>query len=457
MQHPFWFILLVCLIIAPVSGKIKFDLDWAQFRGEGETVYLEIYYSAVRQTITHKAVIGGLWGALRIKTKVIQSNQEVYHDSLFIEDFVKSENEINPGQTFAEISQLLVPAGKVIIQAAVTDLVTNSTTTYTDSLQVMSVSGEDFNLSSIEMCSQISPQAQREKNFDKNGLRVIPNASGLYGKSLPRLFYYLEAYNFSLTENAAENSYQAHYRIKTPSGNIIRDMPGRKSPKPGKTAVIYGSLDISELTSGAYKLQIDVTDFQTGQVASAEKDFIIYNRDEFVKSPAAIENERQLATAERYRDMSEAELDRYFQQLHYLATNEEKTIFKSLNETGKRNLIVEFWIKRDPTPETPENELEMRYNQLLKYANETYITGVRKGWESDRGRVLLLYGPPDSKEIQQAGVDTKAYEVWEYYSLDNGVIFVFVDKRRNGDFELVHSTKRGEIYEPEWQLIYARP
>lgn len=457
MRHKLWFILILCFWISPAAGQIRFEVDWAPFRGKADTSYLEIYYSVDRQSFTHKKVDDGFLGAFRIRTRLLQHQQVFYNDSLFIEDRVQSQDEIKPGQTFAEISQLMVPSGEVVLQTEVTDLVTNKSLTIVDSLSVMRFPEDDFYMSSIELSSRISVQPQREQPFDKNGLRVIPHASGLYGKAMPRLYYYVETYNFSISDDANENRYQARYRIKTRQGKTIQDVPGRKTPKPGKTAVIYGSLDISELKNGAYTLQIDVTDLQTDKVARSEKNFVIYNPEEAEQSVEKVATERYLATYKRYQQMTEEELDHYFKQLSYLATSDEKKIYKELNKTGKQNFIVEFWIKRDPVPETPKNELELKYTELLDYANETYITGVRKGWESDRGRVLLLYGKPDSKEIQQAGVETKAYEVWQYYRLENGVIFVFVDKRRNGDFELVHSTKRGEIYEPDWQILHAQP
>ncbi|MGP8329703.1 MAG: GWxTD domain-containing protein [Methanosarcinaceae archaeon] len=135
----------------------------------------------------------------------------------------------------------------------------------------------------------------------------------------------------------------------------------------------------------------------------------------------------------------------------------KKKIYKNLNLTGKQNFFIEFWARRNPDSLTPENELETGYNKLLEYAEKNFRSSLRKGWKSDRGRVLLVYGLPNTKEVTQATMETKAYEIWEYYDIDGGVIFVFVDRKRSGAFDLVHSIKRGEISQYDWKVHYARP
>ena len=86
----------------------------------------------------------------------------------------------------------------------------------------------------------------------------------------------------------------------------------------------------------------------------------------------------------------------------------------------------------------------------MEYANQAFRGTFREGWRTDRGRVMLVYGKPDEVERFPFSSDNKAYEVWHYFSLQGGIDFIFVDRRDMGDYELVHSTARGELYDPDW-------
>jgi hypothetical protein len=75
----------------------------------------------------------------------------------------------------------------------------------------------------------------------------------------------------------------------------------------------------------------------------------------------------------------------------------------------------------------------------------------KEGWRTDRGRVYLLYGEPDHVLRVPSECNSKPYQTWYYYGIEKGVEFVFVDRLGNGDYQLVHSTKRGELQDETWQ------
>jgi hypothetical protein len=75
----------------------------------------------------------------------------------------------------------------------------------------------------------------------------------------------------------------------------------------------------------------------------------------------------------------------------------------------------------------------------------------KEGWQTDRGRVYILYAEPDEIERFPNSGDSKPYEIWHYNQIESGVIFVFIDRNGFGDYQLVHSTKRGELQDESWQ------
>jgi len=79
----------------------------------------------------------------------------------------------------------------------------------------------------------------------------------------------------------------------------------------------------------------------------------------------------------------------------YIITNRERAAFQGLaTDEEREHFIEQFWLRRDPTPGTPENEFKQEHYRRIAYANEHFSTGI-PGWKTDRGRIYIIYGPPD--------------------------------------------------------------
>src|SRR5438477_8502190 len=96
----------------------------------------------------------------------------------------------------------------------------------------------------------------------------------------------------------------------------------------------------------------------------------------------------------------------------YVITEEERKAFKKLATDDERErFIEEFWRRRDPDPDTDENESKEEYYERIAYANEHFASGI-PGWRSDRGRIWIMYGKPDERETHPSGgpYDRPSYE-----------------------------------------------
>jgi GWxTD domain-containing protein len=149
--------------------------------------------------------------------------------------------------------------------------------------------------------------------------------------------------------------------------------------------------------------------------------------------------------------MSNEELDETFAVSRYIANDYEQDQWKKLTtEDAKRKFLFNFWNSRDKNTATPQNEYKSEYFDRVKTANERYTTIQKKGWKTDRGRVLITYGEPSEIERYPNQVDTKPYEIWKYEQLEGGTIFVFADLSGFNDYVLLHSTMRGELRDDLW-------
>ena len=102
----------------------------------------------------------------------------------------------------------------------------------------------------------------------------------------------------------------------------------------------------------------------------------------------------------------------------------------------------------------PPSAQNMSYRDFVKRVDESnkrFGNSFRAGWKTDRGRVLIMYGEPSEIDRYPNQEDTKPYEIWRYNDIEGGVIFVFADLTGYNNYELVNSTKRGEVRDDNWQ------
>ena len=140
------------------------------------------------------------------------------------------------------------------------------------------------------------------------------------------------------------------------------------------------------------------------------------------------------------------------EDVRYIMTAEEMTAFKQLSNDEERDQFIEqFWLRRDPTPDTEENEYKEEHYRRIAYANEHFASGV-PGWRTDRGRIYIVYGPPDqidahpsggtyTRPIEEGGGETSTYpfEDWRYRYIEGigqEVNLEFVDVCGCNDFHL---------------------
>ena len=125
----------------------------------------------------------------------------------------------------------------------------------------------------------------------------------------------------------------------------------------------------------------------------------------------------------------------------YIIRDDERAAFKRLQSDPEREHFIEqFWLRRDPTPGTPENEFKEEHYRRIAYANEHFSAGI-PGWKTDRGRIYITYGPPDEKESHPAGNATSAVpnEQWLYHliaGVGTNVIIEFVDPDKTGEYRM---------------------
>jgi GWxTD domain-containing protein len=125
----------------------------------------------------------------------------------------------------------------------------------------------------------------------------------------------------------------------------------------------------------------------------------------------------------------------FLSKVRYIITAKERKIFLELPDAEKDAFIDEFWMRRDPDPDTAENEFKLEYFDRMEEAERLFIGEGRPGWLTDRGRIYILFGPPLDRIINpMARSETeRCNEVWYYGDFP----VVFRDQNCTGQFQLV--------------------
>ena len=140
------------------------------------------------------------------------------------------------------------------------------------------------------------------------------------------------------------------------------------------------------------------------------------------------------------------------EEVGLIIMDEERSVFLRLNTNEEREQFIEqFWLRRDPSPDTVENETKEEHYRRIAYANERFASGI-PGWRTDRGRIYIMWGPADEIESYPAGgsynrpseegggsTSVFPFEKWRYRYLEgigNDVILEFVDPSSSGEYRL---------------------
>lgn len=433
-----------CAIALHAQGVPSFYVDIASFQYDEQVNYVEVYYAFPRSALSYTKTNGTFSGSLLLNL-VARTDEtsdpvvRVWRVPVQTADTAGLSDNMLIG-----VSNLSLPPARYSFSIVARD---ERTSKVVDSLTVpfeIRKFSSRTAFSDIQMCSSIRKIDEDRMNvFYKNTLEVIPNPPLIYGKSIPAVLYYAELYSPTL------ETYLIKTEIVSSYGKTVSLRSTRKSGKfPSRVEV--GTIPIGHLASGSYTFIISFADTLGSVRTSQTKTFYVFNPDVPLDTVQAITTAAKVAL--EFSAMPEDGLDAHFSMCNFIATQEEKSTYRALKgPEAKRKFLTRFWDGRDTDPATPQNEGYSNYMSLITVANERYRTAYKDGWRTDRGRVLILYGRPDYIERKTGESDTKPTEIWTYDNLQGGVEFIFVDKGGFNEFELVHSTMRNEINNPNWE------
>ena len=380
-----------------------FYFDVANYMGEKENaskidVFIQVPYSSV-QFVKNE---GGFVSRYNLTVTFYDEDKDnilierIWKEKISVEDFSKTTSEKSFNVSYRSFS---LPPGEYPIRIIVEDADSKKSFKTEATLNVAAFD----DLPSISDVVLIS----RFVNDNENR-RIIPNISRRVTSDDDKLSFFFEAYS------EKERTVKFEYIIKdSEDATVLKQERVKKLTKGTET--IYETIENIKLTLGEYTLYVHLID-ESGDIIIGRKKEIF---SQIYGLPRTV-----------------TDLDKAIEQMLYIASDDELDSIKEAdkyNEKLKR--YKEFWQEKDPSPNDNINEILYEYYRRIHYANENFES-YYEGWRTDMGMVYVILGPPDHVERHPFELETKPYEVWDYYEINKR--FVFVDETGFGDYRLLN-------------------
>ena len=292
-------------------------------------------------------------------------------------------------------------------------------------------------------------------DLTKSGYDLVPYTFTFYPPDESKMIFYAELYNMERLLGKDQKFLLSWYIESFESNVRLHDYGKARKETAKEVNVLLSEIDIDNLSSGNYNLVLEARDQQNNPVAVKKLFFQRMNP----KAQVALADIQSTNITNTFTEkISQSDtLKEYISCGYPIATGIEKSFIRSSLKTAdlktRQQFFYNFWFTRSPSD--PEKAW-LAYKEQVYKVQVNFGTPVKKGYQTDRGRIYLQYGPPNTRSTQYNEPSNYPYEIWQYYTLNNSQRnkkFVFYSPDMvTSDFLLLHSDAIGEIYNPRWKI-----
>jgi len=423
------------------------SVSYATFKGETSD-YIEVYLYAVGSTLEQQEIETKYQSIIEVTILFKQEDNIVQFDKYLLNGPLAS----NPSD-FIDLKRYGLEKGKYTMEVTVIDQldIENKGTFVSDAFEI-NYQGKEVHLSDIQLLVSCK-KASKKSPFVKNGYFLEPTPFNFYNKNLNTLLFYTEIYN--TLDNFAED-FKVSYTIRSDS-KLASDKDiviGHKIKKPAKKAILMSPIDIAQLTSGNYILEVQV---KSGDKVVSSKAIAFQRLNPYVEPAYEVAESFDL-TSTFVEELSNEELiyslRAIIPKVGGTDTQVLNAVLQAADPLKMKTRLFTYWANRDPNK--PE-EAYKKYMEVARAVDNQFNSGLGHGFESDRGFIFLKYGRPTNSITVTDEPDAAPYEIWFYdqfpQTSQSDVKFLFYNPSyAAGQYELLHSNARGEINNPQWQI-----
>ncbi len=438
-------ILLICQLLT-FHGQLEALFDIKKFR-QGEQHFVETYlYIFGPSLLQHRDT--------NVKNKKVEILLFIENEQKEIVDYKKHviEGEIDHinKNGILDLQRFFLVDGDYHLSLRLVDQ--NDTTNIEEHQQTFSLSKPNsVEFSDVELLDKYWKSDSVSK-LNKSGFEMIPLVTTYLGPEFKRLSYYTEIYFDEEIVKDNPSVILTQSILVEENRKIAGQYNKLKKIYTSSVVPVLNSFDLSNLPTGNYVLKLSVMDKNQQILNTKELSFQRTNLNNSMK----LNRLNSVSIANTFASiLPHDSLDEYLKCLAPLASNLEKNIIDNkindIDDTLKRQFIYSFWYNRFPND--PAYNWSKYKNEVNK-TNQLFGTKVRKGYETDRGRIYLKYGPPNTITDRPNEPSAYPYQIWHYYKIGrfNNKRFIFyLPDLVSNDYVILHSTLQGEYFNNNWK------
>ncbi len=436
----------------PGFAQVDFLLDYKNYFVPEESPYLEFYLSVDGSSIFYQADEEGLLqGEIEI-TYILSQNDSIVN----FKKFRLITPKYKEGDATADLidkKQIILDNGTYDFEIDVLDINSGQHTGTKAKLDPLNFNTEELLFSDALINNGFRPQGEKA-SFEKAGLYFEPVFRNFISKRDSIIGFYAELYNSSNILGEDEAFLVDFSIVDEVTKKVMNNSRSFKRLTATATLPIADQFSVKTLPSGNYLLQFNVRNKNNEILKSMEVPFQRSNPNLLALDVVSVENSF-------VHDISNVEeMKEYIRCLQPISDHAELQFAKNQLEYAQLDMMqryfLNFWKTRDP--ENPE-EAWISYKEEVDLADKEFGYGGVKGYQTERGRVYLQYGKPNTVRTMRYETDTYPYSVWQYYKL-NGLTnrrFIFYSPSMGMlGYQVLHSNVPGEVQNPNWEFELQR-
>ncbi len=453
-RHPYLLVVLLLITFAPADAKnFQALFSYKTFYSPESGPFIETYLSVNAGSVMYSLTKNGTYqGTLQIEVKYSNASGIKHSDKYnLLSPEVKDTANIK--FSFLDQQRIQLPNGEYKLEMTITDKNLPDKPYNLSQMVKLEYYNNIAAVSDIEFLDSFS-KSETASMLTKSGYDLVPFADNFFATQATSIKFYAEIYNTDKILGAAP--YLVSYYIESAeSKKAVESLQGFSRQNPEKVNGILREIPIATLPSGNYNLVVEVKNQQNEVIAVNS---VFFQRSNVVEmADDATFRDRDITNTFASFITNKDSLIEYISCLQPIANPLEQTFLnnqlKLADVSMMQRFFYDFWVNRSPI--NPEQTWRTYYTEVIKVKQE-FGTRIIPGYATERGRVYLKYGSPNTRSKNYTEPSAYPYEIWHYYRLDNQTNrkFVFYNPDLvTNDFILLHSDAKGEPYNNQWEMV----
>ncbi|MES2590201.1 MAG: GWxTD domain-containing protein [Bacteroidota bacterium] len=443
-------------VLAQKNNNLKAYLDYKNFYNPEIGNFVEIHLQFVSYTLKYLPVQNGLQSEVAVQYVFKKDNQIVKTDAYRLQSPLMRDSII---EDFYEIKRIDLKPGKYTLELNLSDVNSeNSSITAVQEIDIEDLSSK-IALSSLETAEMMIPQKEGVNTisvFSKSGYEIIPRISNYYSTTATNIPVYFEIYH-PKTPDSVNTIGLKQTLIDSKTKSEIESFTRFTKYQVNEIQPVIRLIDISKLKSGEYILEYSLIDKENNNIHSSSYYFERFSEEEF----ESVQAENIVLDPKFQASITDDSLEFYISSIFPISKQAEMRniidLLKTKDKALYRKYLQSYWINTTNGVNTYESWLKYKAQVLI--VQQLFKTNFTDGFETDRGRVYLQYGPPSAVITRENSPSDYPYEIWRYDKIKvySNKRFIFYNPDLvNNTYRLLHSDMLGEVQNYRWQQQLAK-